>query len=510
MIIGFLEKLILRLGRNPKRMWLLAVLMGMVLALGQAPLSLPIGVFTSVPILGYCAYRTNTWKQAFAVGWWAGLGYFGLSLIWLVEPFFVEPEKHAILAPFALGLMSGGLALFWGGAFALSKRLYPSLTGYIIGLAVLWAAAEYLRSVMFTGFPWGLLSYTWIETPIAQWAALVGPFGLNFITVLSGLMLLSFPRKQYWGLLVTGGLIVFLWGGGVWRLSEKALEPDNSTHVRLIQPNAPQHQKWDPEWMGVFFRRSLELTSAPSKKPLNLIVWPETSVPFGLQNNVSELQILSDAVGPNTHIIAGIRRFTDDRLYNSMVHLDPKGVLISVYDKHHLVPFGEYVPFSNYISDLGFRGLAANLQGFSAGEGPEVIAALGLPPYLPLICYEAIFSYAVKTDGKRPEFLLHITNDAWFGDYVGPFQHLAQVRSRAIEQGLPVARAANTGVSAIIDPYGRVVSSLPLNEKGYLDADLPAPLSPTLYARSGDLPFLVLLFCLGCLAKYVTMGHRQV
>lgn len=486
-------------------MWFIAMFLGFVLALGQAPVSFPIGVFTSIPILAYCAFRANTKKQAFAIGWCSGLGYFGFSMLWLIEPFFVEPEKHAIFAPFALFAMSGGLALFWGMAFAFSKQFSTDLGRYIIGLAVAWAAAEYLRSLLFTGFPWGLIGYTWIKTPIAQWASVIGPFGLTFLTFFGGLLLLSVPQKRFAGPVLTALFFSSLLAAGVWRTPNTQDEQQTNIRVRLIQPNAPQHKKWDPEWIGVFFRRSLELTSSPAAKPIDLVIWPETAVPFALQNNTDDLQILADAAGPNAHIIAGIRRFEGNNLYNSMVHLDQKGRLVSVYDKSHLVPFGEYIPFSEYLSGLGLRGMAANLQGFSSGAGPQVISADGLPSYLAMICYEAIFPSFAHTDTNRPEFLMHITNDAWFGDITGPYQHLVQVQFRAIEQGLPAARSANTGISAVIDPYGRIIDNLKLNEAGVLDADLPVPLDRTIYARTGDLPFLLLLLILGLVAKYITL-----
>jgi len=486
-------------------MWYVAFFLGAVLALGQAPVSFPIGVFTSIPVLGYCAYRTVSWKQAFGIGWWAGLGYFGVSMVWLIEPFLVEPEKFGALAPFALLAMSGGLALFWGGAFALSKQFGAGLGRYIIGLAVAWAAMEYLRAIIFTGFPWGLLGYTWIRTPIAQWGAFVGPFGLTFITVLGGLLLLSYPAKRYAGPMLSVAFFVLLTLGGVWHLQSRPVILEKTTRVRLVQPNAPQRQKWDPEWIGVFFRRALQITSAPAKKPVDLVIWPETTVPYMLQDNVADLQILSQAAGPNAQIVAGIRRLEGGKLYNSLIQIDQRGGLVAVYDKAHLVPFGEYVPFSQYLSVLGFRGLAANLQGFTPGKGARTISTFGLPSYLPLICYEAIFPWAVNMGADRPDFLLQITNDAWFGNTIGPFQHLVQMQFRAIEQCLPAVRAANTGVSAVIDPFGRVLRSLKLNKAGFLDADLPMPLKLTLYARLGDLPFLILMLLLGLFAKYVTI-----
>ncbi len=508
MIHNRLEKLLIWSSHSSKRMWFLAFLLGALLALGQAPLSIPIGVFISIPILGYCAFHTQRWKQAFGIGWWAGFGYFALGLIWLVEPFFVEPEKHAILAPFALAAMSSGLALFWGGAFAAAKFWGASLTRYSIGLAIAFVCAEYIRSVIFTGFPWGLLSYTWINTPVAQTAAFIGPYGLTFVTILTGLLILSFAKHRFTGPMVSICFIGTFAILGTYRLA--TVSEMSETRVRLIQPNAPQHQKWDPEWQPVFFRRSLDFTRAKADLPVDLVIWPETSIPYRFENNIADLEVLSNYAGPNAHIIAGIQRVelnpqTQDKQYfNSSIHLDPRGGLLSTYDKSHLVPFGEYVPFSEYLSVLGLRGLAQTIGGFSTGEGMRVIKAQGLPSYMPMICYEAIFPMAINNHPKRPEFLLHMTNDAWFGDFVGPYQHLVQVQFRAIEQGLPVARSANTGVSAMIDPYGRVIHQLELNEMGFLDANLPKPLTPTIYAQYGEFSVLIFLLLLGLGAKYVT------
>ncbi|KAB7613355.1 apolipoprotein N-acyltransferase [Amylibacter sp. SFDW26] len=496
------------LDHSPKRMWVLAFVLGAILALGQAPVSLPIGVFISIPILGYCGFHTQTKKQAFGIGWWAAFGYFVFGLIWLVEPFFVEPEKHAILAPFALAMMSGGLALFWGAAFAVAKIWGESLMRYSIGLAVAFVCAEYLRSVLFTGFPWGLLSYMWINTPVAQAAAFIGPYGLTFVTLLGGLLMLSFAKHRFMGPIISICFVGIFAVMGAYRLS--VVSEMSETRVRLVQPNAPQHQKWHPEWKPVFFRRGLEFTQAKADKPIDLVVWPETSVHFLFENNTADLGILSNYAGPNAHIIAGIQRAQfnaqtqRDQYYNSSVHLDPRGGLLSTYDKSHLVPFGEYVPFSEYLSEYGFRGLAQTIGGFSTGEGLRVVKTQGLPSYMPMICYEAIFPMAINGHPERPEFLLHMTNDAWFGDYIGPYQHLVQVQFRAIEQGLPVARSANTGVSAMIDPYGRILDQLELNKKGFLDANLPKPLNPTVYSQYGELPVLILLLLLGLGAKYVT------
>lgn len=511
MIHSALENLWLRFEVKPWQFRGFKILLGALLALGHAPISVPLGVFIAIPLLGYFGFRANTWKAAFAVGWWAGFGYFGLGFIWLVEPFFVEPEKHAILAPIAMFLTASGFALFWAAAFVCATYYQYGRRSYVIGLSILWTMFEYIRSVLLTGFPWGLLGYVWADTPVAQWAAVFGPFGLVFVTVLGGLLALPFLKRPFLGPIMPILFFAILWGFGAWRIPNDDTQI-TQTRVRVIQPNAPQHQKWDPDWVPVFFQRGLELTSASADQPIDLVVWPETSVPIPLKGNTGDLQVLSEAAGPNTHIIAGIRRFEQGRLYNTMIHLDQRGGLISLYDKHHLVPFGEYFPLANYLPRLGLKGMAANLQGFSPGTGPKTVSALGLPTYLPLICYEAIFPYATRVKKERPDFMLHITNDAWFGDYIGPYQHLAQVRLRAIEQGLPVIRSANTGISAIIDPYGRVTHQLKLNTSGYLDADLPVSLMPTIYAKSGDWPVLSILVFIAfavALTKFLKSSRTQ-
>ena len=199
MIEQKLERLLVWLGHSSKRMWFLAFILGAILALGQAPISIPIGVFISIPILGYCGFYARTRKQAFGIGWWAAFGYFSFGLIWLVEPFFVEPEKHAILAPFALAAMSGGLALFWGAAFTLAKIFQGSRLRYFTGLAITLVCVEYLRSIVFTGFPWGLLAYSWINTPIAQTASIIGPYGLTFVTILGGLLVVGVNKRSIIG-----------------------------------------------------------------------------------------------------------------------------------------------------------------------------------------------------------------------------------------------------------------------------------------------------------------------
>ena len=264
--------------------------------------------------------------------------------------------------------------------------------------------------------------------------------------------------------------------------------------LRLVQPNAPQHQKWDPEKIGVFYERQLSFSAAPAQgKAPDAIIWPETAIPWSLNRSQVILEEISFAAG-GTPVILGAQRSEGQRFFNALVLLGPQGEVTQIYDKHHLVPFGEFVPLGEFAARFGIYGMAPQHgAGFSAGPGARLMDLGPLGRALPLICYEAVFAHDVNAAPERPDFIIHATNDAWFGKYAGPQQHLAQTRMRAIEQGLPVARAANTGISAMIDPRGRILQSLDLGEAGFIDARLPQPLAPTLYSRRGDTPWVVLL-----------------
>ena len=245
----------------------------------------------------------------------------------------------------------------------------------------------------------------------------------------------------------------------------------------------------------VFFERMLRFTAERREGTgaPDVVVWPETAFAFARDRNPQVLDRIAKAAGSETMAIAGVQRREEGRVFNSVVFIDGSGQLVDVYDKHHLVPFGEYVPLVGLLGIGGLEGIAGGgSKGFSAGPGPRVVKLPELPSVLPLICYEAVFPADVRARGDRPGWLLHLTNDAWFGEISGPYQHLVQARARAIEQGLPLVRAANTGISAVVDAYGRVASSIPLGEAAYLDYDLPAPIAPTLYVRSGEWPWMII------------------
>ncbi|MEM9974854.1 MAG: apolipoprotein N-acyltransferase [Pseudomonadota bacterium] len=474
----------------------LAAVAGVAAGLGQVPFSLEVLGLMGLAGGFMLAATADNPRAAFKIGWAFGTAYFALTLHWIVEPFFVDVARHGWMAPFAIVLLSGGLALFWGAATALARWLGSGLPAFALAWPVAMAGAEMLRGYVFTGFPWALPSYLWIETPAAFLARLTGPYGLTFLTFalagLTGLALSrSVPRSTMIAPLAAAALLVG--GGAALRPTVVPPGPD-APIVRLIQPNAPQHEKWDPERIPVFFRRQLEFTAAPAERAPDLILWSESSIPWMLGNAEPAFEQMSRAAGP-AQIVVGLQRRDGLLAYNSLAALDGTGRVTDVYDKHHLVPFGEYVPLGNLMGRLGITGIASRTGfGYSAGPGPQIIDLGPLGRALPLICYEAIFPHNITAASERPDWLMHLTNDAWFGEIAGPYQHLAKARARAIETGLPLLRSANTGVSAAIDPAGDVIASLPLNEAGYLDVALPPPGAPTLYSQMGDRPWAIAFF----------------
>ena len=400
------------------------------------------------------------------------------------------------MAPFALGLMAAGLALFWAGAGWLGARIGQGAWRWP-AVALCFVLAEALRGRVLTGFPWASLGHVWIDTPVAQLAALTGPLGLGLLTFL----LAAAPAMARGRMLRMGAAagaaaaIGALWVWGAHRIAAPLPAPAHDVQLRLVQPNAPQHEKWQPGKVQMFFERQLDLTAAPSPVGMprpDLTIWAETAVPFLLEHPGIGLDLIADAAAPGRAAL-GVQRVESGRYFNSLAVLDRAARPTHVYDKHHLVPFGEYVPLAEALLGAGYAGFAARqLSGYSPGPGPLVLDLGPLGRALPLICYEAVFPRHLRT-AERPDWILQVTNDAWFGTLSGPYQHLAQSRLRAIEQGLPLVRVANTGVSAVIGPRGQILAALPLNNMGALDHPLPGALPPTHYARVGDLPALVFL-----------------
>ncbi|UXU76565.1 apolipoprotein N-acyltransferase (plasmid) [Paracoccus sp. SMMA_5_TC] len=475
---------------------MLSLVLGAAAALGQAPWGLWPLTLAALAVLCWRIAQTCDWRLAAWHGFAAGLGHFALAMSWIVEPFLVEPEVYGWMAPFALAFMAAGGALFWAVPAGLAARFWPGFPRPGLAFAPLMVASDWLRGWIFTGLPWALTGHIWIDTPAAQLAAALGSIGLSGLTMLAAVLPLIFWRggaRQLRGALPGTFLSVLLIGatfsGGMARLS-RPLPADTGLHLRLVQPDAVQALKWDPYWSEIFLQRLLELSAArdPGRPAPDAVIWPETAVNFLLDQAGSAPQDIAVHVG--APVILGIQRSEGSRYYNSLTEFSQAGIG-PVYDKFHLVPFGEYTPWGDVLARFGIRAFAAQHGfGFSAGHGPQVLNLGRLPPMQPLICYEAVFSRHLITGAERPQWLLQITNDAWFGTLSGPWQHLAQARLRAIESGLPLLRVANTGVSAVIDPRGGLRATLGLNLIGRIDTSLPAPLPPTPWSRWGDWPAL--------------------
>ncbi|QPM91890.1 apolipoprotein N-acyltransferase [Pseudooceanicola algae] len=488
-------------------LWPLAA--GGLAAGGQAPVSL-----WPLPLIGFALLfaallRAPSPKSAARLGWCFGVGYFGAALSWIVEPFLVDIARHGWMAPFALILMAAGLALFWGLALGTAKWAAPvGRWRPALAFAATLTLAEALRGVIFTGFPWALIGHGLISSPALPLAAIGGAHALSLALLLPaaslGMVIASLTGATRRGALVpglTGAVLLAAMLLLPARFVALALPagPD-APIIRLVQPNAAQRDKWDPEKSVMYFNRLLDYSGAPGNGPdgparPDLVVWPETAVPYLLDTNPSLPQVLSEA-SLGVPLAVGLQHSDPRRRYfNSLAVIGSDARIADIYDKHHLVPFGEYLPFDTLLGRFGLGALAAQFGGgYTPGPGPQVLDIPGVGAALPLICYEAVFPEDIRDAPRRPDFLLQITNDGWFGTFSGPYQHLAQARLRAAEQGLPMIRVANTGVSALIAADGKVLDSLPLGVDGYLDVVLPPPLATTPYARFGDLPALLLAF----------------
>ena len=464
----------------------LAALAGGVAALALPPFGAWPLRFPAFALVCALIARAPEARAAAWLGWCAGAGWFGVSMHWIVQPFFVDAATHGWMAPFAILLMAGGLALFWAVAAWLAARLCaagPARALVFCGLLVL---SEALRGRVFSGLPWAQPGHGLIGTDALALAAMGGPMALTLVVL--GLAAAAAALYLWRGV---GAAVLPLAAGLVVGLipmmgpSPAPLAP----MIRVVQINAPQDLKWDPDMIPVFFDRGVALTATGG--PADLVIWPETSLPTILrQSDEARARIARAARGAD--VLIGGQRYAGIQPRNILAHLGDTGAVVQVYDKHHLVPFGEYMPLRGVADDLGLAGLAQRLAGgYHPGEGPGLMDLGPLGRAFPMICYEAIFPHYIG-QVARPDWMVQVTNDAWFGSFAMPHQHLALARLRAAEQGLPLIRAANTGISAVIDARGRVVEALPMDVDGVIDAALPAALPPTLYARTGDLPALLL------------------
>lgn len=458
-------------------------------------------------------------RRGFSAGWWFGFGYHLAGLYWIGGAFLVQADSYAWLMPLAVTLMPAGLALFLGAAGAITAAVPARWLDPAIAFVLVVAGAEALKGFSFTGFPWNSIGYalTW-PLVLMQSASVLGLYGLTLIAVAIALLPAVVFARLYrsgahqaaWagvaaGLTPIGILAVF----GAMRLSEPTAPDLPQARVRIVQPSIPQADKWDPEKQQAIFQDHMDLSREDSAQTgaglggVTHLIWPEASMPFGPLAAPAALAQIANLLPSGTQLIAGILRLGDkdasgpqggnpDRalVFNSAAVFDDAGRAVAIYDKVHLVPFGEYLPFPELLNKIGLETVTRQRGGFASGPSPRrPMDISGLPPVEMLICYEVVFPQGIAV-AKRPNLIINLTNDGWFGVTSGPFQHLHQARVRAVEFGVPLIRAANNGISAVIDGHGRVRSELQLNARGTLDSTVPQALEPTLYSSVREGIFL--------------------
>jgi len=492
--------------------FLISFFVGVSCCFAFAPLNFFPAAIISLSVFYFLLEKEEQKKPIFWLGFFYGFGYFLAGIYWISISLLVEPEKFAWLIPFALTLIPSALALYLA-LFAISYKFLVAkfkLTQThqkIILFAITWLVFEILRSVLFTGFPWNLLGYIWMfDVHFAQLASVFGIYGLSFFAVLICLFPTLFLRSNslkkpkeisLFDKIFAVILIVFFAANlvfGFSRVDDKKLVTDDKTKLRLVQANIKQEMKWDGEQKYKNFLKHIELTNSQSLDDVKAVIWSETSVPYVIDGNPELMKNLSLAVPQEGSLITGAIRLEHDEdviknVWNSVFVIGKSGVT-SFYDKHHLVPFGEYVPLQKFLPFV--EKITGGGVGFSEGEGPQTIATSSFS-FSPLVCYEVIFSDEIVQKNSRPDLLINLTNDAWFGVSSGPYQHFNMARMRAIEQGISLARVAGTGITAFVDPFGRVVKKIDLNQEGVIDVDLIKNLTPTIYANFGYKPLILLL-----------------
>lgn len=444
-------------------------------------------------------------RCAFGIGWWWGFGYFVAGLWWLGAAFLVEPEFAWALPLGVIGLPAG-LALFPALGFAVARLIWAPGVSRILALAAALGFSEWLRGHVLTGFPWNDYGMALGDhLVLAQFAAIGGLSGLNVLAVAifaAPALVADHALKRTripGGLLAAVAALIGLALFGVLRLSAPSPAPVAAVKVRLMQPNIAQDANFSAQNKDRIVADYLALSdraTSPEHTGLaevTLLVWPESAFPFLLTEDPQALAAIGGALPPGTTLVTGAARFGETPagshgFYNSILAIGRGGIVLDTYDKVHLVPFGEYLPMGWLLKKLGLHHFVHVPGGFEMGAAHSLLSLPGLPTAVPLICYEAIFPEEavppVLPGIPRPGFMLNVTDDAWFGRTAGPYQHFAQARLRTIEQGLPLLRTANTGISAIIDAYGRILAQLPLGHEGVLDGVLPGKIAPPLFARA--------------------------
>jgi apolipoprotein N-acyltransferase len=491
------------LGLNSARRNRLALFIGIISAAAFAPLSLWPILPLAFAILFWLVDAARTPMAAARTGWWFSFGQLVAGLYWIAISWQYQANMPVMLGVIAVLLLSAYLALFAALSCFGSRKLWHDRPSRIFIFAVFWAMGEWLRGIAFTGFPWNAAGSAWLPVlPIAQWAAVFGVFGLSLLMVLCGgaLALMASSVKiadQSLKNSGTGLLILILSGTAYIFLTPLSVWPNLQLHI--VQANIGQETKWSADDFRKPLQQHLAMTQeAIAERGPGIVIWPETAVPNLIDEEITTRYLISRALGEESLLLTGADRAVRSpegeilAAHNSLMVLNSSGTISDIYDKVHLVPFGEYLPMRGLLDPLGISRLAPGSIDFLPGPKVRTLAVDQLPKVGPLICYEAIFAGQVTDRANRPDWLLNISNDAWFGRSSGPPQHLAQARLRAIEEGLPMVRSTPTGITAVIDGHGRILSRLPAHKAGVLTSTLPKPLSATPYARTGDISFFLL------------------
>ncbi len=458
--------------------------------------------------------------DGFKPGFFFGFGYFFAGLWWIGSAFLVEAEDFLWALPIAIIAVPFALALFWGCATAIARIFWSGDAGRLFILAASFTLFEYLRGFIATGLPWNPISGAAFFTPIMmQSASVTGIYGMTafavFVFSTAGVIVPGIDHQtktRKLAFTLSAIFVISHLGYGAWRLQEATTEFVPDVALRLVQPNIDQRYKFDKEKEAENFKTYMDLSAAEGdddKQGLagtTHLIWPESAFPYLLTQRRDTLAAIGSMLPEGTSLITGAARAeaatsaSEGFVFNSVYIIDHKGEIASAADKTHLVPFGEYIPFQKLVGSLGIEQLANQDGGFEAGSSRKLLSTGIGPKMLPLICYEIIFSGALWNEQERPGWIVNLTNDAWFGNTPGPYQHLRQSVLRGVEEGLPVVRVANSGISGVYDAYGRAIKELPLGEAGIIDSQLPVALKPTVFkAWNGTLHWVIiaLFFCFG-------------
>ncbi|MEO7222076.1 MAG: apolipoprotein N-acyltransferase [Devosia sp.] len=510
------------------RQFLLLLVLGAIAGTSVPPLFILPALFVTFPFWVWAldgAERRHglgrIFGPAFGIGFAFGWGYFIVAFHWLGAAFFVEGGVFLVIMPVAILALAALIALFWGLASALAHLCWSHSGWRIVTLAVFLAAAEYARGTFFSGFPFDLLGYAFsANVEMMQLTSVIGVYGLTLLAALLAMTpALIWPADErgmvarlvpfFLAIAAIAGQI----GYGNYRLNATTVTLRDDLSVRLVQPIITEHSNWAAANPPEIISRLIEVSGDLSGK--DIVVWPESVFPFFLSTYPDALSRIARMLPPETTLLTGAPRepefLSDDPTenpgYNSILAIDSDGEIIATYDKSHLVPFGEYLPLAPFWKLFGISQFVPGTNGWAPGDGRRLVSPPGLPAFIALICYEAIFSGDLGADPAKAGFILNVSNDEWFDGSIGPAQHAHHALLRAVETGLPLLRATNSGVTFAADPLGRVTAQLAPYQTGFIDVVPANPIEPTIFARSGNWPFLIAL-AVGLLLALITRTRR--